>query len=79
MTPDELRAAIADARTVDLDPEARPYVILSAFRTRIPGMRCRVLPGVTGEVVGETRVLGGYRIACRVFCDDLERYLGRTE
>jgi hypothetical protein len=91
MNTAEMRAAIADARAQEMDPEARPWLVCKIVRDREPkGRRVRVLPGVTGEVLSAEptpfvasidgdgfNVRPGVRIAVRVFCDDLERWLDR--
>lgn len=73
-----MRALIAEARKAELDPEARPWLVVKVVRAKEPRQRIRILPGVMGEVLSTERQQDRLLVAARVFCDDLERYLNRT-
>lgn len=92
MTLEEMRAAIAEAKARPIDPEARHHLVMWVVRAREPRQRIRILPGVMAEVIGTEPAPfratlagdgfdvrpGGVRVFCRVFVDDLERYLDRV-
>lgn len=74
-----LRKAIAEARAMPLDGEARPHVVIKVWRAREPMGHATKVLGAPGEVLATERAASGFVCAVRVFCDDLEQALDRLE